>query len=90
MLMVDDFNFIIVAVSEVLEYILQRTEEKQEAMYDRIETELRGVQQALQSSHMVSTAPPPSEEPALGDEPTQLCRIVDATEACLHCAQEET
>jgi hypothetical protein len=53
-------------------------------MYDRIETELRGVQQALQSSHAVSTAPPPSDETELGDEPTQLHRIADATEAHLH------
>jgi hypothetical protein len=36
-------------------------------MYDRIEVELKGVQQALQSSCVVSTAPLPSEEPELGD-----------------------
>jgi hypothetical protein len=59
-------------------------------MYDRIEVELRGVQQALQSSHIVSTVPPPSEAPELGDEPTQLHRLADATEAHLHHAQEET
>jgi hypothetical protein len=58
-------------------------------MYDRIETEMIGVQQALQSSRAVSTAPPPSEEPELGDEPTQLHRIVDVTKACLHRVQEE-
>jgi hypothetical protein len=68
---------------------LQRTEAKQEAMYDRIETELRGVQQALHSSRAVSTAPPPPEEPELGDEPTQLRRIADATEAHLRRMQEE-
>jgi hypothetical protein len=37
----------------------------------------------------VSTVPPPSEEPELGDEPTQLRRIADATEAHLRRAQEE-
>jgi hypothetical protein len=48
--MVDDFDFIIAAVSDASKDILQKTEAKQEAMYDRIETELRGVQQALHSS----------------------------------------
>jgi hypothetical protein len=38
----------------------------------------------------VSTAPLPSEEPELGDEPTQLHRLADATEAHLRRAQEET
>jgi hypothetical protein len=88
-LMVDDFDFIIAAVSDASEDILQRTEEKQEAMYDRIETELRGVQQALQSSRATSTAPPPSDETELGDEPAQLRRIADATEARLRHVQEE-
>jgi hypothetical protein len=58
-LMVDNFNFIISAVGDASEDILQRNKEKQEAMYDRIEAELRGVQQALYSSCAVSTAPPP-------------------------------
>jgi hypothetical protein len=42
-LMVDDFDFIIAVVSYSSEDILQRNEAKQEAMYDRFETELRGV-----------------------------------------------
>jgi hypothetical protein len=88
-LMVDDFDFIIAAVSDASEDILQRNEEKQETMYERIEAELRGVQQALHSSRAVSTAPPPSEETELGDEPAQLRRIVDATEAHLRRVQEE-
>jgi hypothetical protein len=58
-------------------------------MYDRIETEMRGVQQAFHSSRRVSTVPPPSEEPELGDEPAQICRLVDVTEALLRRAQEE-
>jgi hypothetical protein len=69
---------------------LQRNEAKKETMYEKIEAELRGVQQALHSSRTVSTAPPPLEETELGDEPTQLHRLVDATEACLFHAQEET
>jgi hypothetical protein len=36
----------------------------------------------------VSTAPP-LEEPELGDEPTQICKIADATKARLHRAHEE-
>jgi hypothetical protein len=60
-LMVDDFDFIISAVGDASEEILQRNEEKQEAMYDRIEAELRGVQQALYSSHAVSTCPRPQK-----------------------------
>jgi hypothetical protein len=48
--MVDDFDFIIAAVADASQDILQKHEAKQEEMYDRIEVELRGVQQALQSS----------------------------------------
>jgi hypothetical protein len=62
-LMVDDFDFNILAVGDASEEILQRNEAKQEAMYDIIEVELRGVQQTLYSSRAVSTSPPPSEEP---------------------------
>jgi hypothetical protein len=40
-------------------------------MYDRIEEELKGVQQSLYSSHGVSTMPLSSEGIELGDEPTQ-------------------
>jgi chromosome segregation ATPase len=88
-LTVDDIDLIIVVVSDTSEDILQRSEEKQETMYERIEAELRGVQQALHSSRAVSTAPPPSEETELGDEPAQLHRIADATEAHLRHVQEE-
>jgi hypothetical protein len=58
-------------------------------MYDRIEVELKGVQRALQSIHVVSTEPPPSEELELGDEPTQLCKLVDVTEPHLRQAKDE-
>jgi ornithine cyclodeaminase/alanine dehydrogenase-like protein (mu-crystallin family) len=89
-LTVDDFDFIITVVADASQDILQKHEAKQEEMYDRIEVELRGVQQALQSSRAVSTATPSSEAPELGDEPTQLHRLADATEAHLRHAQEET
>jgi hypothetical protein len=69
---------------------LQKHEAKKEYMYDIIEVELRGVQHALQYSHAVSIVPPPSEALELGDEPTQLRRLADATEDHLRCAQEDT
>jgi hypothetical protein len=81
--MVDYIDFIITVVSDASEDILKRTEEKQETMYERIEVELRGVQQTLHSSHAVSTMPPPSDETYLGDEPAQLHQINDATKARL-------
>jgi hypothetical protein len=89
MLTLDDFDFIIAAVSNASKDILQRKNTKQEAMYDRIETELRGVQQALHSNRIVSTTPLPLEEPESGNEPAQLHRIANATEACLRLSQEE-
>jgi hypothetical protein len=58
-------------------------------MYERIEEELRGVQQALHSNHTVSTAPSPPEEPESGYEPAQLRRIADAIEAHLCRVHEE-
>jgi predicted nucleic acid-binding Zn-ribbon protein len=59
-------------------------------MYDIIEAELKGVQQAIYSSRAVSTAPSSSLEGIeLGDEPTQLRRLADATETRLRRVQEE-
>jgi ribosome assembly protein YihI (activator of Der GTPase) len=58
-------------------------------MYERIEGELRGVQQALHSIHTMFIVAPPSEEIEMGDEPAQLRKIVDATEAHLRHVQEE-
>jgi hypothetical protein len=58
-------------------------------MYDRIEKELKDIQQAIQSSCAVSTVPSSIENIELGDEPTQLRRLADATEARLHRVQEE-
>jgi hypothetical protein len=58
-------------------------------MYDRIEEELKGVQQALYSNRTMSTAPPTSEGIKLGDELAQLRRITDVTKSHLFHVQEE-
>jgi hypothetical protein len=42
-LIVYDFNFIITAIANASQDILQKHEAKQEEMYDKIEVELRGV-----------------------------------------------
>jgi hypothetical protein len=49
-------------------------------MYDRIEAELKWVNQALYSSRTVSTMPSSSESIEVGDEPAQLRKLADATE----------
>jgi hypothetical protein len=61
--MVNDFDVIIAALSYASKDILKINEAKQEIMYGIIEVELRGVQQALHSSRVVSTVPLPPEEP---------------------------
>jgi hypothetical protein len=57
----DDIDFIIIAISDTSEDILQCNEAKQETMYERIEAELKGVQEALYSNRAVPTVPPSSE-----------------------------
>jgi hypothetical protein len=59
-------------------------------VFSHIRDELQRVQQEIQSSRIVSTAPLPSGTLELGDEPTQLHQIVDTVEAFLRRAQEET
>jgi hypothetical protein len=59
-------------------------------MYNRIEIELQGVKQALQSSHAASTAPLPEGTTEAGDEPVQLHRIADTVEVRLRKAEEAT
>jgi VIT1/CCC1 family predicted Fe2+/Mn2+ transporter len=58
-------------------------------MYSQIEIALQGVQQALQSSRAISTAPLPEGTTEVGDESVQLRKIVDTVEVCLRHAQEE-
>jgi hypothetical protein len=52
-------------------------------MFDRIEAELKGVQHALYSNCAISTAPLLVGDVEVGDEPAQLCRLEDSTEAHL-------
>jgi hypothetical protein len=54
---------------------------KKETLYERIDKELKDIQQAIYSSRAVPTTPSSLEIAELGDEPTQLRRLVDATEA---------
>jgi hypothetical protein len=79
----DDFDFIIVALNDASLEIAEKQEAKQEVMYNRIEIEIQGVQQELQSSPAVSTAPLPLGTLEMGDEPAQLHRIADTIEAHL-------
>jgi hypothetical protein len=82
-LTVDDIDLIITAVSNTSEEIFQQSKAKQETMFDRIKADLKGVQQALYSSHIVSTASLSAGDIEVGDEPTQLRRLADSTEAHL-------
>jgi hypothetical protein len=88
-LMMDGIDFIIVIVLDTSEDILQRNEAKQETMYEIIESELKGVQKALHSRHVVSTMPPSSEGTELGEEPSQLRQIVDVTKSHVRRVHEE-
>jgi hypothetical protein len=71
-LTVDDVDLIITVIEDTSEDILKRHGAKQELMYDRIEKELKDIQQAIHSSRAVPTAPSSMENVELGDEPTQL------------------
>jgi hypothetical protein len=51
-LTVDDVDLIITAIEDASEDILQRHEAKKETLYDRIEKELKDIQQAIHSSHV--------------------------------------
>jgi hypothetical protein len=86
----DDFDFIVATLNDASLEIEEKQEAQQEEIYNRIKVELQGVQHALQSSHTVSNVPLPLETLELGDESTQLHRIVDIVEDRLRRAQEET
>jgi hypothetical protein len=62
---------------------------KQETLYERIEKELKDIKQAIHSSRAVPIAPSSAEIAELGDEPCQLRRLVDTTEAQICRFQEE-
>jgi hypothetical protein len=86
----DDFNFLIVALNDVSIELTENQEAKQEEIFNRIKGKPQEVQQALQSSQAVSTAPLISGTSGTGDEPTHLHQIVDQVEARLRQAQEDT
>jgi hypothetical protein len=85
----DDFSFLIAAMNEAIEEITEKQEAKQDTMYHRVEIELQGVQQALQSSRAVSSAPLPEGTTEEGNAPVQLRKIVDTVKVRLRKAQEE-
>jgi len=77
----DDIDLIITTIEDASEDIWQRHGEKKELMHDIIEKEIKDIQQAIQSSCAVSTVPSSVKNIELGDESTQLRKLVDATEA---------
>jgi hypothetical protein len=83
-LTVDGIDLTITAIEDASEDILQKHVAKQDSMYNRIEKELRDIQQAIHSSHAVPTTPSSVENVELGDEPTQLQRLADVTEVQIH------
>jgi hypothetical protein len=76
----DDFDFIVAALNDASLEITEKQEAKQEEMFSRIKVKFQEVQQALQSSHAVSTTPLMTGTPKMGDEPAQLHQIVDTVE----------
>ena len=89
MLTLDDFSFLLATMNESIKEITENQEANKEAMYNRIESELQGVQQELWSSYAVSTAPLLEGTTEEGDEPFQLYNIADTVEVHLRKAQEE-
>jgi len=88
-LIVDDVDLIIIAVEDASEDILQRHGAKQETLYERIDKEVKEIQQIIYSSRAVPTAPSWSESEKLGYEPTQLQRLTGVIEAQIFRVQEE-
>jgi hypothetical protein len=62
---------------------------KKEDLYVRVEKELKEIQHDIQVIRVAPTAPSSSKTVEFGDEPTQLRRLADATEARLQKFQEE-
>jgi hypothetical protein len=89
-LTLDDFDFLISMLNDVSLELIDKQEAKQEELFNRIKGELKEVQQAFQSSQVVSTVPLISRTLGTGDEPTQLHQITDQVEASLRQAQEDT
>ena len=87
-LIVDNVDLIIAIVEDASEDIFPHYEANKETLYKRIEKELQEIQQAIHSSCVVPTMPSSSMITELGDEPTQLQRLVDAIEARIHRVHE--
>jgi hypothetical protein len=68
-LIVDGIDLIIFALSDTSEDILQRSDAKHETMFDRIEADIKSVQQTLYSSSAVPTASLSAGDIEVGDEP---------------------
>jgi hypothetical protein len=83
-LIVDDIKLIITVVEDASEDILQRHEVKKETLYDRIDKELKDIHQAIHLSRAMPIAPSSVESVELGNDPTQLRRLADATKARLY------
>jgi hypothetical protein len=81
-----DFDFIVTTLNDASLEIDEKQEDKQEEVFNWIKVELQEVQQALQSSRIVSTAPILAGTPEIGDEPTKLHQIIDIVEALLQQA----
>jgi hypothetical protein len=89
MLTEDDISLVHGAMEDASEDLLQRYGVKKEELYGRVEKEFKEIQQAIRSVRAVPTAPSSSETAELGDEPAQLRRLADVTEARLQKVQEE-
>jgi hypothetical protein len=68
----DNFNFIVATLNDASSEIAEKKEAKKEEVFSQIKDELQGVQQALQSSRIVSTVPLSRETPEVDDAPSQL------------------
>jgi hypothetical protein len=66
----DDISLVHVAMEDAFEDILQRYGGKQEELYERVEKEMKEIQQAVQMSCAVPTAPSSSQVAELGDDPS--------------------
>ena len=86
----DEFDFLITALNDASLEITERQEAKQEEIFNRLMGEIQEVQQALQSSRVISTMPLMMGTTGTGDEPTQLHQIIKKVEAHLRRAQEDT
>jgi hypothetical protein len=79
----EDFEFIVTTLNDASLEIAEKQEAKKEEVFSWIRDKLQGLQQALQSSHIVSTTPPSAGTIELVDEPAQLHRIANTVEAHL-------